>query len=333
MLAIVLGNSVSLQLGNLLVGLQSGVTVFVNEILAFIPNLIAALLILLIGYLIARALSGVIRWGMNKSRLDQRLANTRLGQAIQGSGSTLTNIVANVVFWLFAFIIIVYAISALEIPPLTATMVGILAWIPNLIAVAVIVFAGLLIGSWVGRSLENLLPRYGVAGARVISIIVEVLIYLFVFNIAFIQIGVGQGIIFMITTAMAWGLAAALAIGFGGALLYALRDVLPAMVSGTTTIASTLKPGQTMTVEGLPSVGGNGGRLSGRIARVGMFNTVVETQTQAGRGFFVVPNELLVDKPVFVQGEAPQLFDEGLRQRASELNQRFESASGNGEST
>jgi len=64
-----------------------------------------------------------------------------------------------------------------------------------------------------------------------------------------------------------------------------------------------------------------------------MFNTVVETQTQAGRGFFVVPNELLVDKPVFVQGEAPQLFDEGLRQRASELNQRFESASGNGEST
>lgn len=318
-------SSTALQLG----GLFAGITTFFTSIFAFIPNLIAALIILLVGYLIARAISGAIRWAMNKSKLDTHMARTRLGQALQKSGHTLTNIVSSVIFWLIALIVVVYAISALEIPPLTASMLGILGWIPNIIGVAVIVFAGLLIGSWIGKGIENILPRYGVAGARIIGVIVEVLIYLFVFNIAFIQLGVGQGIIFTTTTAMSWGLAAALAIGFGGALLYALREVLPAMVSGTTTVASTLKPGQQVTVEGMPSMGGNGGRISGRITHVGMFNTVVETQSQqGGKGFTIIPNELLIDKPVLVQGEAPQPFEAGVRQRVSDFNVKFENNGG-----
>jgi small-conductance mechanosensitive channel len=307
--------------------LYSGLSAFFTSIFLFIPNLIAALLILLVGYLIVRAVTGAVRWALNKANLERHVGNTRIGQAVERSGSTITNITVSVVKWLMLLVVIVYAISALAIPPLTASMLGILAWIPNLIGVAIIVFAGLLIGSYIGKALENTLPKYGVGAGRLIGLVVEALIYLFVFDLAIIQLGIGQGIVFMVTTALTWGLAAALAIGFGGALFYSLRQVVPPMISGSTTIASTLKPGQVVSLQGIPNIAGvsgmgDGGSFRGRVSDVGIFNTIL--QREQG-GYVVIPNELLMDKPLVIEsGDVPRTLDEGLRNRVSELNDKFE---------
>ena len=324
-IALVLGQTISASrlATEPLTALFSGLSAFLTSIFLFIPNLIAALLILLVGYLIVRAVTSAIKWGLNKTQVDKHVGDTSFGQAIEKSGYTTTQIVVGVVKWIMLLVVIVYAISALQIPPLTASMLGILAWIPNLIGVAIIVFAGLLIGSYVGRALERMLPRYGVGGGRIIGMAVEVLIYLFALDLAVIQLGLGQGIAYMITTALTWGLAAALAIGFGGALFFALRQVIPPLISGSTTIASTLKPGQMVSFEGIPNIVGqnNGGSFRGRVSNVGTFNTVLERQEG---GYLVLPNELLLDKPLLVEGEPPLPLDENVRQRIGELNAKFE---------
>ena len=338
-MAQVLGGSSFLQFNGVAAGVSNGVSSFLTSLFLFLPNLIAAVLILVVGYIIVRVIVRALQWGLNRANLDRRISSTRIGQTMQKTGQTISQITVSVVKWLLLFIVIVYAISALAIPPLTASMLGILSWIPNLIGVAIIVFAGILIGSWIGKAIENTLPRFGVGGARIVGLVVELLIYLFVFNIAIIQLGVGQGIIFVATTALSWGLAAALAIGFGGALLYALREVLPSMVSGSTTIASTLKPGQTITIEGLPSGDGGSSRtpMMGRVASVGMFNTILERQgngSPATRSFIILPNNLLADKPIYVEGgEPPRPFEHGVRDTVTNLNQKYESQMDNNGTT
>jgi hypothetical protein len=307
-----------------LAGLYNGFTAFLTELVLFIPNLIASLLILLIGYLIVRAVTKAMKWGLDKAQLEKYVGNTSLGRAVEKSGRTIGSITVSVVKWLMYLVVIVYAISALGVASLTASMEGILAWIPNLIGVAIIVFAGLLIGSYIGNALQNLLPKYGVGGSRLISIVVEALIYLFVFDLAIIQLGIGQGIVYVMTTALSWGLAAALAIGFGGALLYVLREVIPPMIRGSATIASTLRPGQMVSFEGIPEIPGNvnGGIFRGRVSNVGTFNTILERENG---GFVVMPNSLLTDKPILVEGrEAPHPFEDGVRERATDFNQKFE---------
>jgi len=319
---VILGQGISLQTTGPLAGLFSGFSVFLTEVVLFIPNLIASLLILLVGYLIVRAVTKAIKWGLDKAQLEKYVGNTRVGQAVARSGRTLGQIAVSVVKWLMYLVVIVYAISALGVASLTASMEGILAWIPNLIGVAIILFAGLLIGSYVGKALEDVLPRYGVSGSRLISIVAEALIYLFVFDLAIIQLGIGQGIVFVMTTALSWGVAAALAIGFGGALLYALREVLPPMISGSTTVASTLRRGQIVSLSGIPEITSDGGTFRGRVSNVGTFNTILERESG---GYLIMPNSLLADKPLLVEsGEAPHPFEDNLRGRASEINQRFE---------
>ena len=316
-----------------LASFYAGLTTFFAEILAFIPNLIAALIILLIGYLIVRAVVKVLGITMQRTNLDRHVGNTNLGKAIEKSGHPMSNIVLTTVKWLLYLIVIVYAISALGIPPLTASMLGVLGWIPDLIAVVIIVFVGALVASWVGKGIENTLPKYGVGGGRIIGLAVELLIYLIVFNFAMIQIGFAQGIIFTITTALSWGFAAALAIGFGVAIALALREILPPMVSGSTTIASTLKEGQQISIEGIPNLGnGGGGRVSGTVRSVGMFNTVLQQGKNGGaKGFLVLPNNLLMDKPITIEsGEEPIPFEHNVRGRVSDLHERFEQQAGEG---
>ena len=310
-------------------GLEAGISTFITDFFLFIPNLIAALLILLVGYLIVRAVTHALKWGLDKAHLDSRLGQTRIGQAIEKSGSTFSRITVSAVKWILYLIVVVYAISVLGIAPLTSTMLGILAWLPDLIGAAIIVFAGILIGSWVGRGVGNLLPRYGVSGARVFSLVIELIIYFIAFNLAFIQLGIGQGILFVATTALSWGIAAALAIGFGGALFYALREVIPPIITGSTTIASTLKPGQTVSIEGVDV--GDGTQppapLTGRITSVGMFNTILERNNggPGGHGFVILPNNLLMDKPIVVQsGSVPEPFDYQIGERAADINRRYE---------
>lgn len=319
----------SIDASGVTTGLETGISTFITDAFLFIPNLIASLLILLVGYLIVRVVTRALRWGLDRAHLDSRLGQTRIGQAAEKSGSTFGRITVSVVKWILYLIVVVYAISVLGIAPLTATMLGVLAWLPNLIGAAIIVFAGILIGSWIGRGVGNLLPRYGVSGARVFSLVIELIIYFIAFNLAFIQLGIGQGILFVATTAFSWGIAAALAIGFGGALFYALREVIPAMINGSTTVASTLKPGQTVSIEGVDI--GDGARppapLIGRVASVGMFNTILERNNggPGSHGFVILPNNLLMDRPIVVQsGAVPQPFDQQLGERAADVNRRYE---------
>lgn len=302
-------------------GLYAAFSAFLTSIFLFIPNLIAALLILLVGYLIVRAVIGAIHYGLNKSNLDSRISSTSLGQTVAKSGRSLTNIVVTTVKWLLYLIVVVYAISALSIPPLTASMMGILGWIPNLIAVIIIIFGGALIASFVGKGIENTLPKYGVGGGRIIGLAVELLIYAIVFNFALIQLGFGQGILFMITTALSWGFAAALAIGLGVAIAYALRGVLPPMVSGATTVAGTLKEGHRVTIQGVPTAN-NRNTVSGTVKSVGMFSTVIENEEG---GYTVLPNTLLNDKAILVDGAIPpRSVEKEMGERMQNLNNQME---------
>lgn len=316
----------------------SGVYTFVNEVFAFIPNLIAALIILLVGYLIVRGGTGILRRAFQRTNMESHVSHTDIGRWVERSGQTVSGIIVSGIKYLGYLIVVVYAIGALAIPILTATMAGVLAWIPDLIAFFIIVVVGTIVASYIGRAIENTLPRYGVAGGRIIGLAVELLLLAIVFNFALIQIGFAQGIAFVITTAMAWGLAAALAIGIGGALFYSMRQVVPPMISGAATIGGVLKEGQRISIEGVPNIGGEeAGRVSGVIRSVGTFSTIIERSgTDNGgsgeTGYVILPNNLLTDKPIVVEsGEAPRPWEHNVRQRMSSMNKGIEGqGDGNG---
>src|ERR1700760_2604410 len=91
---------------NVLQSLQSAFTTFMN----FLPQLLGALVVLVIGYLIAKVLDKVITKGLRKAKLDSRLAHNSGGRFVEkvSPGGSPAALIGAVVFW----VIMVFVISS-----------------------------------------------------------------------------------------------------------------------------------------------------------------------------------------------------------------------------
>ena len=116
--------------------LQQGLDAFFK----FIPNLIAFLVILIIGYFIAKIAMGIVRTGLKKVGVDRRLHESDAGEYVErlSPGASPSNGIGRVVFWIIFAFVLTAAIGALKIPAVTAFMNQVLAYLPNVIAAIVI---------------------------------------------------------------------------------------------------------------------------------------------------------------------------------------------------
>lgn len=121
-----------------------------NTFFAFLPNLLAFLVILVIGYIIARIIKTLVSKGLQRLGIDRRLHESDASKYVDAvsPGASPSNGIATVVFWLVFAFFFFSAIGALKIPALTTFMNQVLAYLPNIIAAMIIfVVAALLAGA------------------------------------------------------------------------------------------------------------------------------------------------------------------------------------------
>ena len=120
-----------------------------DSFFAFLPNLLGFLVLLLIGWIVAKLVAGAVRKLTEKSGLDRRLAETGSGRAVENMmpGASAARTIALVVFWLVFGFFLVAAFGALQIPAVTEFMNDVLGYLPNVIvAILIFVVAALLAG-------------------------------------------------------------------------------------------------------------------------------------------------------------------------------------------
>jgi hypothetical protein len=143
-------------------GLLTPVQGLVNEILAFLPNLLGAALILVIGWLVARIVRQIVTnllAGMGLDRLGDRTGvSNALGQV------SLAKLVGTIVYILILIPVAIAALNALNIPavsqPAAEMLTNLLNAIPAIfgafLLLAIAYFIARLVGSFVGNILANL---------------------------------------------------------------------------------------------------------------------------------------------------------------------------------
>jgi len=199
---------------NILQSLQSAFTTFVN----YLPQLIGALIVLLVGFIVAKLIDKAITKGLRKARVDQRLSSSGGGRFVeklapQGSPSKLVGLV---VFWVIMLFVISSAIGTLGIPALTGFMNQVLAYLPNVIA-ALLIF---IVAAAVAGALGGLAHRTmgDTATGRIVRVAVPALIMGIAVFMILTQLGIAPVIVTITYTALigATALATALAFGLGG---------------------------------------------------------------------------------------------------------------------
>jgi hypothetical protein len=122
------------------------------EFAEVVPALIGALVILFAGYLLARLVEKGVDRLLRRIRLNQALERGGVMQAVERSGSHFnpTRVIANLVFWLVMFVVLLLAANALGLQSLANVFQELVSYIPSVIAAVVIITVGIVLGGFVG---------------------------------------------------------------------------------------------------------------------------------------------------------------------------------------
>lgn len=179
-----------------------------GRMIAFLPNVLAALVILAIGLLVAKLLEAATRKLLTAARLHSRSG----AREVLGQGPALERLPhasGRVVFWVLALVTVGMAVDALHLAWLSAGMARVFAYLPNVLAACAIVAVGYFAGNFVyrrafGRESGALLGRLGRGG-----------IFALAAFMALQQLGIASAIVTIAFTAALSAMAVAGALAFG----------------------------------------------------------------------------------------------------------------------
>lgn len=184
-----------------------------NRIIEFLPNLIGAILILIIGYMIAKLLEKVIRKALNRARFDRAMHNSSAGKTISRVIESPSKLGGRIAFWLVFVGAISLAVSALNLPVLNDLLNTIYGYVPSVIA-AVLIF---LVASAISAGVAGFATR--VMGRTALSKIVATVVPTIVMSLAVFmilnQLGIARDIVNILFTAIVGAAALGLALAFG----------------------------------------------------------------------------------------------------------------------
>jgi hypothetical protein len=139
-----------------------GVTPFFTQVGAFLPSLLGALAVLIVGWLFAAIVASVVKGLLKKTNVDRRLAGWVTGQPEAAQTWPVEKWIAATVFWLIMAFVIVAFLNALNLQtvsaPLNSFLQQIFAYLPRLGAAAL-----LLALAWALATVAKLILTRGLA--------------------------------------------------------------------------------------------------------------------------------------------------------------------------
>ena len=187
-----------------------------NIILLFLPKLLVAVVIFLIGFALARLIKGL----MNRfiSRMDRMLPSKSLQKKLrQLSTDPSTKLLSNLIYWIIIIFFLTAATEILGLPIITNWLGGLVNYLPNLILAALLIFTGVIGGRLLRDMIHTATTKAGATYGEVIGQFAYYVILSIAILLAITQIGVDiailSGIIYIVLAAILFG--AALAFGFG----------------------------------------------------------------------------------------------------------------------
>lgn len=184
-----------------------------SRVFEYLPQLIGAILILVIGYFVASALRSLTRKALHRMRFDRSVNVARGGGVVARLIESPSRFVSKIVFWAIMLGVISLAVSALNLPALTAFVGAIYSYLPNIVA-AIVIF---LVASTVSVAAVSLVQRVmgnTPTGKLISAVVPSITLSIAVFMILN-QLGIARDIVNITYTAIIGSVALGLALAFG----------------------------------------------------------------------------------------------------------------------
>ena len=192
----------------------------ISQLTDFLPKLLFALMLLFLGWIVAKLVRAGVRRLLALAHFDQLAEKTGVEEFLKHGDMhiTFSGVISEVCYWLVLLIVLVTVSSSLGLTAVADLLNRVALYLPNIIVAVLIIIFGTLLARFINRMVFAWLRNLGVEGALTISTISEYGVQIFAVFVALEQLAIGTQ---LLTTAFAilFGavcLALALAFGLGG---------------------------------------------------------------------------------------------------------------------
>jgi len=188
-----------------------------QDIVSFIPNLLGAILIIFIGWIIARIIRKTLQKVLKAIGLDKIGDQIEKIDFVRKSGVQIkpSKVFASMVYYLLMLIFIVAGTDVLGMPAISQLMSDVLTYAPNLIVAIMIMGIGLLIADFLKNLVHTTCKSIGIPAYSMIASIVFYFVLINVLILALSQAKIDTDFLKNNLSLILGGIIFAFALGYG----------------------------------------------------------------------------------------------------------------------
>lgn len=190
---------------------------FLAKVITFVPNLLAMVTILIIGFLIAWIIKIILLRFLKAIQFDKVSERWGLTHILSKGGMTYSpaNLLSGFFYWVIVLITLILGINALEVVATQNFIARFFNYLPNLFAAVIILAIGYLIAIFLSQAALIAAVNAQIDSARLLARVVRWFIIILSLTMALYQLGIAESIIIVAFTVIFGGIVLALAIAFG----------------------------------------------------------------------------------------------------------------------
>ena len=188
-----------------------------QELLAYLPKILGALAIIIIGWIVIKFITFILRKILNKSKIDSWADKLNEIEIFKNSNFQFkpASFIVYIVKWFLLLLLVVVAAEVVGLKMISEEIGNLIRYLPKLFSAIAIFMIGVYIASVIKNAIQSLFKSVGLTGSNVIGNIVFYAITLIVAITALNQAGINTDIITSNLTIILGAFLLAFTIAFG----------------------------------------------------------------------------------------------------------------------
>jgi hypothetical protein len=196
-----------------------------------VPKIILAILIFVIGWLIATLLEHGVERLIKALKVDSLLAHTGLDELVHKAGYKLDTgrFIGVIVRWFFIILFLIIALNIVNLTEVTLFLNEVLLYLPRVVVALIVLFVGSILANAMGKVAEASSRAAGIEERHMLAKVTRWMIWIFVVFVALTELRIGSQVI----TPLIYGIVGMLALAGGIAFGYGGRDAAGKFIDET----------------------------------------------------------------------------------------------------
>lgn len=188
-----------------------------QQFLDVIPNVLGALIVFIIGWMLAKLVARIVKNILERIGIDQLAAKLNDIDIVQRTSLKVipSVLISKILYYILLLVFSIVSAEILQVEPVSQLVLDILNYIPLIISAALVLFIGVFLADALKNIVQTTTESLGIPSAKIISSFVFYFVILMSIITALTQVGIDTDFISTNLSLVIGGAVVAFALGYG----------------------------------------------------------------------------------------------------------------------